>query len=210
MNAYASITGGFGMVGAIALGKLGHSCFGWTGAVGGALIGLVVGTFVGILNENWARHRQDMRYRKEQRRVYGEHFGQYWSPDRNDDWDKHVAAYPLGARMDGKFVEIVDGELIIDTGDPFPANLSQWEMHLGYKIRSPLPEIGQTVSAWVLKHDVDGHMIQLSQYAYSFERENIERTGELSFVDDAEEEPKPPESSAPADHEQGQADSTPS
>ena len=102
------------MLGAIALGKLGHSYFGWTGAVIGAPIGLIVGTVVGVLNENWAHHRQDMRYRKEQRRVYGEHFGQYWSPDRNDDWDKHVAAYLLGARMDGKFVEIVDGELIID------------------------------------------------------------------------------------------------
>ncbi len=174
MNLFEMTGCAAGTVGAFVGGVVGHSLFGWLGAIGGVPIGAIggwvigvgvvaIGFFIGIVTE---RIDQRQRLRKQ--------FGRYWARNRAKEWEVLVERLTPGHSLTGKVIRQFYYGVFIDTGHGFPALLKIGDSKDG--IHVPQATVGVHVSAKVLGHDDKDRFIELTQREDASTKETAQRT----------------------------------
>lgn len=159
-------SGCFLAVGLAAVGGwLGWTTFGALGAVACIPAGGVVGWFAGyFLVEADFRHSIWMEVRARRRALRG-HFGAYWLPDRQADWDRAVVALSNSGTLAGVVVAQFYYGVALDVGNGFPALLTKRCFTEPFSENPPLgAEIAARIDE-IKAADREIHLTQLETYA---------------------------------------------
>lgn len=119
-------------------GWAGWTALGLFGAVAGVPLGCVVGWIAGwFLVEASSRHSIWMEIRS-RRRTLRDHFGEYWRPERQTDWDRAVQNLHEGDTLTGHVVAHFYYGVVLDVGNGFPALLTKLRFAEPFSENPPL------------------------------------------------------------------------
>lgn len=146
-------------------GTAGWSALGLFGAVVGAPLGCVVGWFSGwfLVDANF-RHSIWLEIRS-RRRTLRSHFGEFWLPERQADWDRAVENLREGDALSGVVVAHFYYGVVLDVGNGFPALLTKLRFAQPF---SENPFLGAEVVARIdeiKRADREIHLTQRATYA---------------------------------------------
>lgn len=155
---------------AFGTGWLGWKTLGLLGVVAGVPLGCVVGWFAGwFLVEANSLHSIWMEIRS-RRRALRPHFGEFWKPDRQAEWDRVAETLRVGRTLTGRVVAQFYYGVALDVGMGFPAILTKLQFAVPF---SENPPLGGEVTARIDEikaADREIHLTQRETYQERCER----------------------------------------